>query len=87
MVKADGARSRGRGFESRHHILDGCKHYINTKITKSKDSRMGPKKIYKKKTFLNHLGSNKDYLDFRSSESPSFKIQLKSLNVITLGLR
>jgi len=25
VVKADGSRSRGRGFESRHCILDGCK--------------------------------------------------------------
>ena len=25
VVKADGSWSRGRGFEPRHHILDGCK--------------------------------------------------------------
>jgi hypothetical protein len=25
VVKADGSRSRGRGFEPRHRILDGCK--------------------------------------------------------------
>jgi hypothetical protein len=25
VVKADGSRSRGRGFEPRHCILDGCK--------------------------------------------------------------
>jgi hypothetical protein len=25
VVKADGSRSRGCGFEPRHRILDGCK--------------------------------------------------------------
>jgi hypothetical protein len=25
VVKADGSRSRGRGFEPWHRILDGCK--------------------------------------------------------------
>ncbi len=25
VVKADGSRSRGREFEPRHRILDGCK--------------------------------------------------------------
>jgi uncharacterized protein YdaL len=25
VVKADGSRSRGRGFEPRHRMLDGCK--------------------------------------------------------------
>ncbi len=29
VVKAEDAQSRGRGFEPRHHILDGCKPKSN----------------------------------------------------------
>jgi hypothetical protein len=52
VVKADGSQSRNRGFEPRHHKLDGCKHasyYINPKIMKIKVAEWGTQKKYLKK--------------------------------------
>ncbi len=53
VVKADDSWPRGRGFKSRHRILDGCKrfasYYIKEKI-ENKGSQMGhtKKNILKK---------------------------------------
>jgi hypothetical protein len=47
VVKADGSRSRGCGFEPLHHILDGCKPLKYKKIMKIKVAEWGtPKKKY-----------------------------------------
>ncbi len=50
MVRAEGSRPRGRGFESRR-ILDGCKRlHCTMRITKIKVAKWGtPKKNIKKK--------------------------------------
>ena len=56
MVRAEGSRPRGRGFESRH-ILDGCKHasYYIFNEKGNKGSQMGhTKKIFKKKVIKLH---------------------------------
>ncbi len=59
VVKADGSRSRGRGFKPRHCILDGCKRcqlLHKPKNNENKGSRMGhTKKIFKKKIKKNKI--------------------------------
>ncbi len=65
MVKADGSRSRGRGFKPRHRILDGCKQCLAItykKVTKIKIAKWGtPKKKKKKKKKCGIIYYNKFY--------------------------
>ncbi len=55
MVRAEGSRPRGRGFESRR-ILDGCKRFASyyTRKIENKGSEMGhtKKQLKKKKLYF-----------------------------------